>query len=330
MGANSFRILVASDMHHAGPLEKLRTGRIPGDQSKAWQRFLLRPYRKYVWLDDPRAHNSLLDAFLDRAGQPDLVVANGDFACNSAYLGMCDDAAFESAQICLGRLRDRFQGRLLPVIGDHELGKKSIIGGYGGLRLESWERTLRGLEIPPLWTYRVGRYVLLSVTSSLLAFPIMESESLIEERQAWWELRRLHLLAIQTSLESLQPGDQWILFCHDPTALPFLLEEPSVRSRLPQLYQTWIGHLHSPLVLQFSHWLRGIPPLHGLGPTFLRISQALRKANAWRPFRVQLCPSLTGIQCRRDGGFFEVNLDPSGAYPPRSQFHPIAWPTRVL
>jgi len=74
----------------------------------------------------------LLDGFLDRAGTPDWVIANGDYSCDSAYLGLSDPAAYESAALCLQRLRDRFAGRLLAIMGDHELGKRSMAGGFGG------------------------------------------------------------------------------------------------------------------------------------------------------------------------------------------------------
>ncbi|HNC99399.1 MAG TPA: hypothetical protein PKW90_24915, partial [Myxococcota bacterium] len=68
------------------------------------------------------------------------------------------------------------------------------------------------------------------------------------------------------------------------------------------------------------------PPLNRLGGTVRRLSTALNEAGNWRHFRVRLCPSLTGIELRRDGGFYEVDLDPEARRPARFKFHPLRWP----
>lgn len=324
------RLVVVSDLHHAGPQERARGGKIAEDRSALWQRLLLRAHRRFIWLDDPFAHNHLLELFLQVSGDPDWVVCNGDYSCDSAYLGMSDPAAFESASLCLQQLRHRFSDRLLAIMGDHELGKKSMAGGFGGLRLASWHRTRNDLGVPAFWRREIGRYVLLGVTSTVIALPIYEREGLPEEMPAWEELRRLHLAEITRAFTELEPGQRLILFCHDPTALPFLWKEPAIRARAAQIERTVIGHLHSPVIFHQGRLLAGMPRLDFLGSTAARLSRALQEAGVWRHFHVTLCPSLTGIQLRKDGGFFLVDLDPEARVPARFTFQPLPWPEWVV
>jgi len=60
---------------------------------------------------------------LERAGEPDLVVANGDYSCDSAFIGVSDPASRQSAAECLSKVRGKFGEKLLMTLGDHELGK---------------------------------------------------------------------------------------------------------------------------------------------------------------------------------------------------------------
>jgi hypothetical protein len=119
----------------------------------------------------------------------------------------------------------------------------------------------------------------------------------------------------------LKPGQRVLLFCHDPSALPFLLQEKPVSSRLSQLEQTIIGHLHSPLILWQTRWLAGIPRIGFLGHTAKRMTTALRSARAWHPFKVRLCPALAGIQLLKDGGFLTARLSLSARHPAEFKFH---------
>ena len=114
-----------------------------------------------------------------------------------------------------------------------------------------------------------------------------------------------------------------ILFCHDPTALPFLWREDSIRRRLPQIEQTVIGHLHTQLVLWKSRVLAGIPPVRFLGHAVSRMTAALHEAHYWWPFHVQLCPALSGIELLNDGGYFTMQIDPAASRPARLTFHPL-------
>src|SRR5207247_922891 len=146
------------------------------------------------------------------------VVANGDYSCDSAFVGVSDEAAFQSAAECVAKLRQKFERKLEMTIGDHELGKMSLFGGRGGMRLASWQRSQRELNLRPFWTKEIGRYVLVGVTSSLIALPVYEPETLIEERIEWQRLRKEHLTQIRGFFTNLDRHRRVILFCHDPTA----------------------------------------------------------------------------------------------------------------
>jgi hypothetical protein len=117
-----------------------------------------------------------------------------------------------------------------------------------------------------------------------------------------------------------------LIFCHDPTALPFLWREEAIRSRLPQIEHTIIGHLHTNLVLWNSRLLAGMPPIRCLGHTVRRLSTALHEARLWRPFHVRLCPALAGIELLKDGGFCTIELDPEARHPACFRFHRLPGP----
>ena len=236
-----FNIAVVSDIHYAGAAEKARGIQEIRVVENAAIRLLIQTYRRFIWLKDPMAYNHLLEVFNQRAIDADLAVANGDYSCDSLFVGVSDPAARESALECLGKLRARFGTRLEAVFGDHELGKMSLAGGRGGLRLASWDEANHALGLRPLWTRGIGRYRLVGVTSSLVALPVYEPETLAEERDEWWRLRIEHLRAIAGVFDELSQDERVILFCHDPTALPFLLREESVRSRIHQIERTIIG-----------------------------------------------------------------------------------------
>ena len=316
-------ILILSDIHYACDAEKQRHGHETRVIANPLLRRAVRVYRHYIWLRDPFAHNHLLDEFLRRADSPDWVVTNGDYSCDTEFVGVSDAAAFESARQCLTKLRDRFGAKLRSVIGDHELGKTSLFGGKGGLRLASWQRATIELGLQPLWQLEIGDYVLIGVTSSLLAFPVYEPEGLSKERTVWNALREAHLNEIRRALIALRPTQRVLLFCHDPSALPFLWKEEAVRRRLPQIEQTVIGHLHSTFYLQQSQLLAGMPVIRFLGNSIRRMTEALNDARCWREFKVRLCPAMAGIELRKDGGFYEAKLDETASRPAQFLFHSL-------
>jgi hypothetical protein len=316
--AGGVRLAIASDLHYAGPLEQAR-----GEDwdlaliSNPGQRLLLRCWRHWVWMRHPLHNNPLVETFLEQALQAGCThaVVNGDYAADTASLGLSDEGTWESARLCLERLRAVFGPRLRLVLGDHELGKLSFFGHYGGLRLASWERATRELGLEPAWVWELGRYRLVGITSTLVALPAFRKDMLPEERPEWERLREEHLREVSALWASLAPDQRVILFCHDPTALPFLAELPAVRQCLDRVVLTVIGHLHSPLILWKSRLLSGMPQLRGLGVSVERMSGALQRAAIWRAFRVRLCPSLAGMQIERGGGWVSLELDPTGHKP---------------
>ena len=324
----SVRLAIVSDIHHASPQESARRQTIFNPIPGPARRWLVRQYRSRLWLRDPFAHNHLFDRFLDESRGVDGAIANGDYSCDSAYVGVSDDAAFASAELCLSKLRRQFQANFQATIGDHEIGKKMLAANAGGLRLASYHRARRELQLESCWSVEVGRYLLIGVTSTLVALPLYEGEALPEERTEWQELRAEHLAAIERQFDAVRSEQRILLFCHDPSALPFLGRMPAVVRRLPQIERTIIGHLHSPAVIRLSTILAGMPIIKFLGHTPRRLSGAVREARHWRPFRVLLCPSLTGVQLLKDGGYYTVELDRDASVSPRFQFHHLKWPER--
>ena len=318
----TFTLAVLSDIHYAGPAEQARGDDYEyRDLTNSVLRQVVRWYRHFIWMRYPLRQSGQLDCFLAAVGDVDYVIANGDYSCSTAFVGLSDDAAFESAKECIGKLRAKFGPRLRLNFGDHELGKLSLFGARGGMRLAGWHRSVDELGIQPFWQLDLGRYVLMGVTSTLVALPVFGPDMLPGEQPEWEKLRERHLQDIRAAFTALAPDRRVLLFCHDPTALPFLLREETVRVRLPQIEQTIIGHLHSNLYLWKSKLLAGMPVLKSFGHTAQRMSAALNEARHWRPFRVRLCPSLAGIELLKDGGYFTVQLDPDGQRAAQFHFH---------
>jgi hypothetical protein len=314
--ASTCRLGIVSDIHYACAAEQARGSDyelscIPNP----FLRLAVRFYRRYIWLNQPLKKNYLLDRFLERSGPFDFLVANGEYSCDSISVGVCDEASCQSGRECLTKLRSKFGERLRLNFGDHELGKVSFFGGRGGMRLASWDKAQSELGLEPFWQQPMGRYLLVGVVSSLIALPVYEPDTLPEERREWERLRAEHLTRVRATFDSLQPDQRVLLFCHDPTALPFLWEEPSVRAKITQVENTVIGHLHSDLVFWKSRLLAGMPRITFLGHTAKRLSSALRRGRLWRPFHVRLCPSIAGVELLKDGGYLSVDLDLDAARP---------------
>ena len=318
-----FKIAILSDVHYAGPTE-----RATGDDYETREiaslplRWALRLYREHVWLRYPLRQNPQLDRFLTGVGDVDYVIANGDYSCNVAAVGLSDDGAMESAQECLGKLRAQFGGKLRANFGDHELGKLRLLGTRGGLRLESWRRGCAELGLQPFWRLELGDHVLFNCVSTLVALPLFESDLLPAEKPVWEQLRAQHLAEIRTAFLALRSGQRVLFFCHDPTALPFLWRDAVVRGKLSQIERTIIGHLHSPLYLRLGKRLSGLPVLHCFGHAIRRMSAALHDARCWRDFRLLLCPALAGIELLNDGGYYTAELAAAPS-PVRFQFHAL-------
>ncbi|MSU64481.1 MAG: hypothetical protein EXS31_19185 [Pedosphaera sp.] len=300
-------LFVLSDVHYSCAAERERGVTEFQVIQNPLLRLLVRGYRHFIWRRDPFAHNHRLDQFIAGANGADFVVANGDYSCDTAFIGLSDPASYESAGQCIARLRSAFGASVGFTIGDHELGKTSLFGGNGGLRLASFSAT-KQLGLESHWTRELDDFVLVGVTSSLIALPVYEPEALPDERGQWRDLREHHLSEIRKTFRGLDPGQKVLLFCHDPTALPYLAEEPEIRSKLNQIAVTLIGHLHSNLYLWQSRLLAGMPPIRFLGNSIRRMSTALNQARCWKAFQTRLCPSLGGIELLDDGGYFQIQL----------------------
>ncbi len=323
--SRKFALAILSDIHYAGAAEQAAGDDYEyRDIPNSLLRWSVRLYRHHIWLRYPLRQNGQLDCFLAevaRAGPVDYVIANGDYACNTAGIGVSDEAVMQSARECLGKLRRDFGEKLIAGFGDHELGKLRLLGTRGGMRLHSWRRAIDELGLRPFWKLELGNYVLLGVVSSLAALPVFAPDVLPEERCEWKTLREQHFSEIRAAFAALQPQQRVLLFCHDPTALPFLWRDDVVRSKLSQVEQTVIGHLHSNLFLRKSKLLAGMPVIRFLGHSIRRMSTGLNEARLWRHFQVRLCPSLAGIELLKDGGYLTAELDAGAQRPARFQFH---------
>jgi hypothetical protein len=317
-------ILVLSDIHYACAAEQARGHTEYAVIRNPWLRLATRGFRHFIWLRDPHAHNHLLDLFLAQAGTPDYVIANGDYSCDSAFVGVSDEATCQSARECLIQLRQRFGASFYATLGDHELGKMSLFGHVGGLQLASWYRAQTDLGLRPFWQVTWGRYSLMGIVSSLVALPVYAPEALPLELPEWGQLRAGHLAEIVQAFSALRPEQRVLLFCHDPSALPFLWGQDAIRAKLGQVELTVIGHLHSRLILWKSRLLAGMPTITFLGNSIRRMSAALHHARHWRQFNVRLCPALTGIELLRNPGFSALYLDAQAQQPARFAQHRLS------
>jgi len=318
----TIRLGILSDIHYAGAAERARgndyeLGAVPNPALRCGVYL----YRRFFWMHQPLHQSYLLDRFLEQGPACDYALGNGDFSCDTGFVGLSDEAVFQSVRECLEKLRQKFGNRLLVTYGDHELGKCSIFGRCGGMRLASWYRAQQELGLQPFWQLSVGKYVLIGLVSSLIALPVFEADSLPEERGEWQQLRVEHLGQICAAFSQLKVDQRVLLFCHDPSALPFLWRQPEIQSKLWQIDQTVIGHLHSNLIFWKSQCLAGMLEIRFLGHTAKRLSAALREAKYWRPFRVRLCPALGGIELLKDGGYLTADFNLDGVQPARFQKH---------
>jgi hypothetical protein len=319
-------VAILSDIHYAGAAERTRDNDY---ELRVITNTVLRTavhvYRHIFWMRYPLNQAPQLERFIAEVGPVDYFVANGDYSCDTGFVGVSDPAAKQSVRECLGKLRRKFGDNARFTIGDHELGKLAFFGGgVGGMRLASWQCATESLGLQPFWQLNIGHYVLMGVASPLIALPANQPDALPEEWPEWLRLRATHLAEIRNAFNALQSDQRVILFCHDPTALPFLWREESVRRRLSQVEQTVIGHLHTRLILWKSRRLSGIPPIQFLGHFVHRFTSALHQASYWWPFRVHLCPALSGTELLNDGGYYTMEIDPTANRFAQFRFHPLS------
>ncbi len=306
------QILVISDIHYASDGETARFGHEARVIENPVLRRASQLFRHWIWLREPHGHNHRLRRLIEANPAPDRVVANGDFSLDSGFIGVSDPEAYESARLALDQLRAAYGSRLHTNLGDHELGKKSLFGGAGGVRLKSWERAVGGLGIPGFWREEVGRFVLVGAASTPIALPVFLPEMLPSETEVWRRIADGLRAQVRETFGGLETEQRVVLFVHDPSALPFLAELPEVRAQMDRIACTVVGHLHTPAVFRLGSRLAGMPAIPFLGNTVRRYSTALRRARIWKEFRTVLCPSPSGIQLLKDGGWLDLRLSEDG------------------
>src|SRR5260221_5621609 len=113
------RVGILSEIHYASAAEQAR-----GDDYEAREganpllRLGLKIHRRFIWLHQPLRQNHRLHKFLTRTGGFDYLVANGDYSCDSGFVGVSDDAACQSARECLEKLREKLRRRVRATYGD--------------------------------------------------------------------------------------------------------------------------------------------------------------------------------------------------------------------
>src|SRR5579862_6015971 len=94
-----YQVAVLSDVHYACAAEQARGHDYEyRDLANPLLRFLVEMYRHFIWLRHPLGQNGRLDEFIQRAGKPDWVIANGDYCCDTGFVGLSDDASLQSAR----------------------------------------------------------------------------------------------------------------------------------------------------------------------------------------------------------------------------------------
>ena len=262
---------------------------------------------------------------MEQAADFDYVIANGDYSCNTPFVGVSDDAACQSVVECIGKLRHRFGARLRVNYGDHELGKLPMFGASGGLRLASWRRAREEVGLDPFWRLEIGRYVLIGFVSSLVALPSCGDDMLPDERPEWERLRDEHLAEIRRAFDALaaRPARPALLPRSDRSPLPL------ARGERPRQTPPGRADHHRPLAHQppllekppaGGHAARALPRSHGGAP-----EQRLEPGPLLAPFNVRLCPALAGVELLKDGGYCTLELDPEARQPSRFRFHRLYW-----
>ncbi|MDA7915997.1 metallophosphoesterase [Verrucomicrobia bacterium] len=290
------RILILSDIHYACDAEKARGDFRTKGITNPITRFIVGRWSDWLWEGDPFEKNEAFHRFLDRDYNVDLVVANGDYSADSAFIGIADDAAHESAQFVMAKLENKFGDRLISTIGDHELGKISPDGGRGNMAIAGLHRSHALPTVATQWKKQHDNLVIIGVNATLIALPALARDMLPEEVAEWQHHRKEHIDWINSTFDALGSDEQVILFCHDPTALPYLHEMKSVRNRLTQIEHTVIGHLHSQWILTTAGYISGFPIINFLGAGVQRVSHGLNQAKCWKDFNLLFCPALDGIK----------------------------------
>src|SRR5215471_601335 len=106
------RLGILSDIHYAGAAERARgndyeLGAVPNPVLRR----CVYLYRRFFWMYRPLHQSYLLDRFLEQSPACDYLLANGDFSCDSGFIGVSDEAVFQSVEECVDKLRQKFGNR---------------------------------------------------------------------------------------------------------------------------------------------------------------------------------------------------------------------------
>lgn len=308
------RLAVISDIHVLGPGEHererdLREGlsRDAGWVRGAWRHFLhMARMRFWNWIPESR-YACFLQALQDiQDFHPDWVVANGDYAGDARGVGLSDDATFESAAGVITLIREIFPDRCHFIFGDHDIGKYSTGLRQGGIRLASLDAGEQKLGLRSFWQEQLDRIHLIGVNSSLLTLDYFLPEALKEEIPEWEKRRDAHESQVTAAFEGLPKEARVILFCHDPSALGLLANNPAIKARQKQIELTVLGHLHEPRLLTLVQRLPKLPEWNPKYPVARIISKGIRNAKTWSMFNPIVCPSPFGTGNHLSGGLLFI------------------------
>lgn len=328
MGLSRKRYVIFSDVHYAGPAETRRG--LSEDKIKAplYQKAFVSLYRNFLWLADPVFHAKRIHPLITRINKlsPDEIIYLGDLSMDTGFVGISDHASFESAEEFINLCHSELSSPIRWVMGDHELGKTSIIGKIGGPRFESMSKWTDALNMPIHWSSKWNHWKLICLCSTLAAYPVYSPEFLPSELKAWEAARQNHLSWIKDTFGNISKEERVIIFCHDPSALGYVSEIKEVREKMSQIAVTWVGHMHTSAVAQAAQILSGVPEVCSFGHSIRRFTVALNRAKIWRDFNMKLCPSPSGSELFRDGGFYEMTLfGEDDKQHPTCVFHPFPW-----
>lgn len=313
------RIAVISDLHVAGPGEHAETEasvrQIGDGESRLRRKFRrgLNRFRDRFWHWHPESRAACFVQALQHIYQynPDLLVANGDYAGDHSGTGLSDDHTYESVNHVVSLIREIFPQRSRFNFGDHDIGKYNTVRRQGGIRLKSLERGLQ-LGLESFWEEARGTLTLMGVNSSLLTLELYLPEALPEEVEAWSAQREAHIGEIVERFAALPREHRVVLFCHDPSALGLLSGLPEVQQRIPQIACTVVGHLHTPMLMGLTRMMRHVPVPKTKYPIARIVTHGARGSQDWKQFHPVVCPSTYGVGKHLSGGILFLESDGVG------------------
>lgn len=311
------RLAVISDIHVLGPGEyekdrdveaNLGAGR--GPLRTAWRHFLHGARRRF-WNWRPESRRScFFKALADiQAYHPDWLIANGDYAGDAGGVGLSDEATYESAAGVITLIREIFPDRCHFIFGDHDIGKYSTAMQQGGIRLASLDLGEKRLGIRSFWHEELEHFQLIGINSSLITLDHFLPEALTEEIPEWENRRQAHHAQLLETFDQLDPTARVVLFCHDPSALGVLIEEPLIAAKRHQIELTVLGHLHEPRLLTLVQRMPRLPNWKPRYPVARIISEGIRNAKTWSLFNPVVCPSPFGTGNHLSGGLLFIEKD---------------------